>query len=82
MREARKIFMSLDLDDNGTVSASELQDGLESSKTLQRILAKVPPSSRKSFKELDVDCSGALEFSEFSAFIVEMLMEPQRALRT
>lgn len=55
MKEARKIFMDIDNDGNGVVSAKELQAGMRDNRTMVRILSRVPPHVRKTFEQIDSD---------------------------
>ena len=74
----QRIFKQCDTDDSGTVSLTELFDGLAKDKTLARTLG-IPAGATADnstelaeiFKGLDTDGNAELDFEEFGYFFAE-----------
>lgn len=61
IKELKDLFMAMDNDNNGTLSVSELKQGLE------KAGVAVPPDLVEMMNSIDTDGSGVIDYSEFMA---------------
>lgn len=66
MKALRETFVALDTDSNGILTIAEVRDGLAKAG-----LKEIPADLQQMMEGIDADCSGAIDYTEFCAALLD-----------